>query len=66
MLIRIVVATALFAFAHHAEASDASNPCRGDALRLCSGEIPNRERISTCLLGGKAVLSPDCQTMFTL
>lgn len=65
MRIRIALATVLFAYAHHAEAYEATNLCRGNAFRLCLDEISDPERVAACLLRRKADLSPGCQTMFT-
>ena len=39
--------------------------CSGDALRLCSSEIPDVERITACMAQHKEELSPPCQAQFT-
>jgi hypothetical protein len=39
--------------------------CSGDAMRLCSSEIPDVERITACMAQHKAELSPPCQAQFT-
>lgn len=66
MLVRATLAVCLFAYAHQTQASeaDAANLCRGDAFRLCSSEIPDRERITACMLRRKAELSPGCRMVF--
>ena len=38
--------------------------CTGDAFRLCQSAIPDIPRITACLEGKKAELSPGCQRMF--
>jgi hypothetical protein len=50
------------AFAYTPEQEQA---CSGDALRLCSSEIPDVERITACMAQHKAELSPPCQAQFT-
>ncbi len=66
MLVRAILALALFTYAHRTNASEAeaANLCRGDALRLCFGEIPDRERIIQCMELRKAELSPRCRAVF--
>lgn len=66
MLVRAILAVALFAYAHQTQASEAeaANLCRGDAFRLCLSEIPDRERITACMQRRKAELSPGCKTVF--
>jgi hypothetical protein len=38
--------------------------CRRDAFRLCSAEIPNRDRIEACMKQHYDQLSPPCKKMF--
>jgi hypothetical protein len=35
----------------------------GDAFRLCSSEIPNVSRVTTCMMQRRASLSPGCRTI---
>ena len=35
--------------------------CTGDAYRLCSAEIPNLSKITSCMLAKKAQLSAPCR-----
>ncbi len=35
--------------------------CTGDAYRLCSSEIPNISKITSCMLAKKAQLSAPCR-----
>ncbi len=37
--------------------------CTGDAFRLCSSEIPNIDRITTCMRKQRASLSTGCRTV---
>ena len=66
MLVRAIFAIALLSnsLPPHASDAEAANLCRGDALRLCSREIPDRERITTCMERRKTELSPGCKTVF--
>jgi len=38
--------------------------CRSDAFRLCSSEIPNREKIEACMKQHYDQLSPLCKKAF--
>jgi hypothetical protein len=38
--------------------------CRGDAMRLCSAEIPNEDKITACMKKNISQLSPGCKAMF--
>ena len=38
--------------------------CEGDALRLCSGAIPNRDQVKFCLLKNLNSLSEGCRSQF--
>ncbi len=51
-------ATSSFAFSSEAQAM-----CTNDAFRLCSSEIPNVSKITTCMLKHRAELSAGCRTV---
>ena len=53
-----VSSTASFAFS-----SEAQQQCTGDAFRLCSDEIPNVSKITTCMYKHRADLSTGCRTV---
>ena len=38
--------------------------CAPDAFRLCSSEIPDVERIKTCMIRNRSQLSPQCRAFF--
>ncbi|WP_240535806.1 hypothetical protein [Bradyrhizobium sp. STM 3809] len=38
--------------------------CTGDVFRLCSSEIPDRERIIACMVRQRASLSDGCRSVF--
>jgi len=43
--------------------SEAQQMCTGDAMRLCSSEIPNIPRIRACMVQKKAEVSPGCRAV---
>ena len=47
----------------HAFSSEAREMCTGDAMRLCSDEIPNVSRIAACMYRKKAQLSAGCRAV---
>jgi hypothetical protein len=38
--------------------------CSDDAMRLCSSEIPDVDRITACMVKRKSELSPGCRVYF--
>ena len=38
--------------------------CSGDAMRLCSADIPDVDRITVCMIRNRSQLSPPCQVFF--
>ena len=53
-----VSSTASFAFS-----AEAQQQCTGDAFRLCSSEIPNIPKITSCMIKHRADLSTGCRTI---
>ena len=43
--------------------SQAQQMCSGDAMRLCSSEIPDIPRITACMVRNKAHVSPGCRAV---
>src|SRR3954449_350203 len=43
--------------------SEAQQMCSGDAMRLCSSEIPDIPRIRACMVQKKAKVSPGCRAV---
>jgi hypothetical protein len=50
--------------AHAATRDEQEKACRGDAMKFCSAEIPNKDKITACMKQHKSELSPGCQAMF--
>ena len=48
------------ALAHTAEQEQM---CTGDAMRLCSSEIPDIPRVRACMVRNKAQVSPGCRAV---
>ena len=42
---------------------EAQQMCSGDAMRLCSSEIPDIPRITVCMVRNKAQVSPGCRAV---
>lgn len=38
--------------------------CTGDAMRLCSSEIPDVDRVTACMIAKRAQLSDGCKSVF--
>jgi hypothetical protein len=43
--------------------SEAQQMCTGDAMRLCSSEIPDIPRIAACMHRKRAQVSPGCRAI---
>jgi len=43
--------------------SEAQQMCTGDAMRLCSSEIPDIPRITACMVRNKSQVSPGCRAV---
>ena len=52
------LSTQSFAFS-----AEAQQMCTGDAMRLCSSEIPNIPKITACMIKQRASLSAGCRTV---
>ena len=64
-----LLAVTAIAFAMLTTASQAYTPeqeqmCTGDAMRLCSSEIPDVDRITACMIRQRAMLSDGCKAVF--
>jgi len=53
-----VSSTSSFAFS-----AEAQSMCTGDAFRLCSSEIPNIPKITSCMIKHRADLSTGCRSV---
>ena len=64
---KVLVTAAMLAgmmSAAHAYTAEQEQLCTGDAMRLCSSEIPNVDRITACMMAHKSQLSAGCKSVF--
>jgi hypothetical protein len=55
--------TAVAAMPGFAYTQEAQQMCSGDAMRLCSAEIPDIPRITACMARNKHRVSPGCRAV---
>jgi hypothetical protein len=48
----------------HAYTQEQEQMCTGDAMRLCSADIPDVDRITACMIRNRALLSEGCKAVF--
>jgi hypothetical protein len=48
----------------HAYTAEQQQLCSDDAMRLCSSEVPDVDRITTCMRRQYAALSKGCKSVF--
>jgi hypothetical protein len=66
MKIRFALAFAFFAVAPGgapAETQEEQNACIGDAFGVCGHEIPDRQRVASCLAANLNRLSRECRAV---
>jgi hypothetical protein len=65
---KLVAATALtlglLTTASFAYTPEQQQLCTGDAMRLCSSEIPDVDRVTACMIRNQALLSDGCKSVF--
>jgi hypothetical protein len=65
---RLLAATALMfgmlTTACYAYSAEQEQLCSGDAMRLCSSEIPDVDRVTACMIEKRASLSEGCKSVF--
>ena len=64
MLIAATFALAALSTAAQAHTPEQEQMCTGDAMRLCSSEIPDVERVTACMVQKRAQLSDGCKAVF--
>jgi hypothetical protein len=63
----IIATTLVFGMlttASYAYSPEQQQLCSGDAMRLCSSEIPDVDRITACMVRQRAQLSDGCRSVF--
>ena len=64
MLIATSFALAALGTAAQAYTAEQQQMCTGDAMRLCSSEIPDVDRVTACMVQKRAQLSDGCKAVF--
>ena len=64
MLIATTFALAALSTSAQAHTQEQEQMCTGDAMRLCSSEIPDVERVTACMVQKRAQLSDGCKAVF--
>jgi hypothetical protein len=59
-VLAMLLANAAFA----ATRDEQTAACKGDAIRFCASEIPNEQKITSCMKANLDKLSPTCKAMF--
>jgi hypothetical protein len=67
---KLLVATAMtlgmLTTVSHAYTAEQEQMCTGDAMRLCSSEIPDVDRVTACMIRQRALLSDGCKALFRM
>ena len=66
LLLATALAAAVASGESHAYTFEQQQACAPDAFRLCNSEIPDVERIKTCMIRNRSQLSPQCRAFFRL
>ena len=64
MLTATMFALAALSTGANAYTPEQEQMCTGDAMRLCSSEIPDVERVTACMVQKRAQLSDGCKAVF--
>ena len=59
-----VLAFGLMTTASFAYTQEQQQLCTGDAMRLCSSEIPDVDRVTACMIAKQSQLSDGCKSVF--
>ena len=64
LLVATVLAFGMLTTASLAHTAEQEQMCASDAMRLCSSEIPDVDRITACMHRQRAALSNGCKAVF--
>ena len=64
LLVATVLAFGMLTTASLAHTAEQEQMCASDAMRLCSSEIPDVDRITACMHRQRAALSDGCKAVF--
>jgi hypothetical protein len=63
LIAAFVVSFSTLPTSSYAFSPEAQQMCTGDAFRLCSSEIPDIPRVTTCMIKNRASLSSGCRAV---
>jgi len=64
LMFATALSVSLWPTAGQAYTPEQQQACTDDAFRLCSADIPDVDRVTTCMVRNKAQLSPGCRVHF--
>jgi hypothetical protein len=64
LMIATALSVSMWPAAGEAYTPEQEQACTGDALRLCSADIPDVDRITACMIRNKSQLTPGCRAVF--
>ena len=64
LMLATALAVSIWPAASRAYTPEEQQACSGDAMRLCSAEIPDVDRITVCMIRNRSQLSPGCRVFF--
>lgn len=64
LLIATTLTLGMLTTVSHAYTQQQEQMCSGDAMRLCSSEIPDVDRVTACMVRQRAQLSDGCKAVF--
>jgi hypothetical protein len=64
LLVATALTTGMLTTVSHAYTQEQEQMCTGDAMRLCSADIPDVERVTACMIRQRALLSDGCKAVF--
>ena len=64
LLIATTLALSMLTTVSQAYTQEQEQMCAGDAMRLCSSEIPDVDRVTACMIQKRAALSDGCKAVF--
>jgi hypothetical protein len=64
LLIATTFALGMLTSVSQAYTPEQEQMCTGDAMRLCSSEIPDVDRVTACMIRQRASLSDGCKAVF--
>ena len=66
LLVASAMTLGLLTTASYAYTQEQEQLCTGDAMRLCSSEIPDVDRVTACMISKRAQLSDGCKAVFRM